>query len=325
MKKFIKNVIVALVAFTVVSCGEKDSNVNDNNQEVGVDTTENQDLNEVEEVKSVVDRSGETLEIPYEVNSIISLAPAITETLVDLGLGDKIVAVDMYSLGTAGLNEDLNGFDMMTPDFESIIAYEPDLILASGISLANSSDPFAVAKEMGVTVSYIPAANSIDDIINNVLFIGEITKTENLAEEKVVAFEKEIEQLKKDIQNLDLKPKSVYFEISPAPDLYTFGNGVFLNDIINILGGENIFSEQVSWIPITEEEIIARNPEIIFTNTYLENPVSEILSRKGWENIEAVKNDEVYYIDQKYSSQDNLNVMKAIEEMVMALQPTLRK
>ena len=35
--------------------------------------------------------------------------------------------------------------------------------------------------------------------------------------------------------------KKVYFEIGPAPNLYSFGNSTFLNEMIELIGAENIF------------------------------------------------------------------------------------
>ncbi len=320
MKKFINLAAMTLVVLSVASCGTTEENGAESSTETQVQEQEEVKTEEAEPT-TVIDREGKEITIPVEVNSIVSLAPAITETLVNLGLGDKIVAIDTYSTMGTGMKEDIPAFDMMTPDIESILALQPDLILASGISLANSSDPFSVAKDMGITVSYIPSANSLDEIRENVLFLGAVTKTEDKAAKIVEDFDSRLELVESEVAKYEGEPRTVYFEISPAPDLYTFGEGVFLNEILELLGTENVFGEQQSWIPVTEEEVLSRNPQVIFTNTYIEDPVGEIIGRKGWENVEAVKTENVFYVDQKYSSQDNENVIMAIEQMATALYP----
>ncbi len=323
MKKFTKTVLAVLVAISVVSCGVSEGEVSQTTEETGDGELEDW-VEETEDATTVVDRMGNEVNIPKEVNAIVSLAPAITETLVDLGLGDKIVAIDTYSIIGEGMKEDVLTFDMMTPDVESIIALEPDLILASGISLANSNDPFIVAKDLGITVSYIPSANSLEEIRDNIWFIGGVTKTTDRANEIVEDFDTRLTKIKEEVAKYEGEKRKVYFEISPAPDLYSFGQGVFLNEVLEILGTENIFAELESWAPVTEEEVLARNPQVIFTNTYIENPVNEILGRKGWENVDAVASGNVFYVDQKYSSQDNENVIIAIEEMAAALYPDFK-
>jgi iron complex transport system substrate-binding protein len=71
---------------------------------------------------------------------------------------------------------------------------------------------------------------------------------------------------------------------------------------------------------------VAADPDIILTNVdYVENPTEEIKSRAGWENMKAVKNNDVYYIDKSASSLSNHNVVKALKEMAEAVYPEVFK
>ncbi len=83
--------------------------------------------------------------------------------------------------------------------------------------------------------------------------------------------------------------KSVYFEISPAPSLFTFGQGTFLNEMIEIIGAKNIFADEKGWISPSAESVIDKNPDIIFTNVdYTENPfLNEMIEIIGAKNIFA--------------------------------------
>ena len=118
------------------------------------------------------------------------------------------------------------------------------------------------------------------------------------------------------------RQKSVYFEIGAAPYIYSFGTGVFLNEMIEIIGAENALADQAGWISVSEEVIISKNPDVILTNVnYIEDPVQEIKSRSGWDAIKAVKEDRVYYIDNMASSLPNHNIVKALEEMIAAVYP----
>ena len=90
----------------------------------------------------------------------------------------------------------------------------------------------------------------------------------------------------------------VYFEIAALPNLYSLGTNVYLDDMINIIGASNIFSDKNAWITTTEENVLFANPDIIFTSVhYIDNPTDEILKRESWQNINAIKNKDVYYID----------------------------
>ena len=76
--------------------------------------------------------------------------------------------------------------------------------------------------------------------------------------------------------------KKVYFEIGPAPTLYSIGNSTFINEMIEIVGAENIFAKENSWISPSEESVINANPDVILTTVnYVENPTEENLVQDG--------------------------------------------
>ena len=101
---------------------------------------------EMDTAKPQEDRAGNPITVPEEVNSIISLAPATTQILCDLGLADKIVAVDTNSPQYAEeLTEDVMQFDMMEPDLEQILNAEPDIIFVSNMSSQGGDDIFKSA------------------------------------------------------------------------------------------------------------------------------------------------------------------------------------
>ena len=80
--------------------------------------------------------------------------------------------------------------------------------------------------------------------------------------------------------------------------------------MVEIVGAENIFKNEDTWISPSEESVINANPDIILTKVdYVENPTEEIKSRGGWQNINAVKNDEVYYIDTNSVSRLTHNII----------------
>ena len=116
--------------------------------------------------------------------------------------------------------------------------------------------------------------------------------------------------------------KTVYFEISPAPSLFSFGKSTFLNEMIEILGAKNIFADEDGWVSPTEESIIDANPDVIITNaSYMENPTEEIKSREAWDTITAVKDNAVYLVDKNASSRPSQNSIKSLEEIAKAVYP----
>ncbi len=118
----------------------------------------------------------------------------------------------------------------------------------------------------------------------------------------------------------------MYFEVAPAPNMYSFGSGVFLNEMIEYIGAENVLSGQSGWFTVEGETVVAANPDVIFTNAnYTDNPIQEILSRDGWAGISAIADKNVFSIDSNSSSQPNHNIIKAMRQMAEILYPDYYK
>ncbi|MBS4958012.1 MAG: ABC transporter substrate-binding protein [Clostridium sp.] len=271
------------------------------------------------------DREGNEFNVPKEVNTIISTAPSNTEVLVALGLADKLVAVDKYSADVEGISEDLPKIDFRNPDAEAIIALNPDIVIASGHNKAGDEDPFALIKEAGIPVAYIPSSYSIDGIYGDIEFIASLTDTEKEGKDLINSMKEEIESIKS-IGNTITDKKNVYFEIGAGSGLYTFGNETFLNEMIETIGATNVFGEENSWITVTPEAVIDANPDVILANTPGTNEagltaVEDIKSREGWDTVAAVQNGDVYEIDKNSSSRASQNIIKALKEMAKAVYP----
>jgi len=271
------------------------------------------------------DRAGNEISIPDQINRIISISPANTEILIELGFADKIIAADEYSKDIKGLPDGIPLFDMMAPDAEQMVALEPDIIYTTGMVLAEGNDPYKPIKDMGICVAYVPASISIEGIYEDILFLAKSLGADSKGADLVNSMISKIEEIEEKGKTIENK-KTVYFELAESPNLYSFGTGVFLNEMIEIIGAENVLADYDMWISISEENVIASNPDVIITNVdYIENPVDEIKSRSGWENVKAVKSDQVYYVDNYATSHPNHNIIIGLEQMAKAIYPDLYK
>ncbi|MGL5692527.1 MAG: ABC transporter substrate-binding protein [Peptostreptococcaceae bacterium] len=272
--------------------------------------------------RMVKDREGTEVNIPNKIEKIISTAPSNTEVIIELGLGDKLVAIDKYSSDIDGVNKELTQIDFSNPDAETIIGLDPDIVIASGHNKTGSAeDPFKSISEAGIPVVYIPSSDSIEGIYEDINFISDVLTEKEKGSQIVNEMKTKVEEIKAIGDKIEDK-KTVYFEISPAPNLFSFGNSTFLNEFIEIVGAKNIFVNEDGWISPTGEAVIDANPDVIITNaSYMENPTEEIKSREAWENINAIKNNEVYLVDKNASSRSSQKSIIALEEMAKAIYP----
>ncbi|NLL06415.1 MAG: ABC transporter substrate-binding protein [Clostridiaceae bacterium] len=316
MKKNLLLVIIVVFFFSFISCKET-GNYSEGSIEEPLSSVESS-LGTLK----ISDRAGNEIEVPKNINRIISMAPSTTEILIDLGLGDKLVAIDQNAKGIKGLKEGIPQFDMMSPDIEKLANLKPDIVFTSGMSnLEGAAEPYKPLRGLGVCVADIPTSSSIKDIKEDIIFIANLTGKSKEGSKMVENLDSEIEKVALIGGNIKEK-KTVYFEIAAAPSMYSFGSGVFLNELIELVGAINVFSDRESWMSVNDEAVVLTNPDVILTNVnYIQEPVNEIKSRKGWENIKAVKNNEVYYIDNNASSLPNHNIVKVMKEIAKAVYP----
>ena len=273
--------------------------------------------------KPATDPSGAEVNIPDEIGSVVVLAPSIAETLVALGCGDLIVGYDAQSVGLAGLPADVPTFDMMQPDMEQLAALKPDVLFVSNMTLYDQSNPYQQLIDLGVCVLCVPTADSIAAIQEDIAFIAAAMGKTAEGDTLIADMQAELDRIVA-IGATVTEKKSVYFEIGAAPSMYSFGSGVFLNEMIELIGAENILADQQGWLAVEAETIVAADPDVILTNVnYIDDPVAEILGRSGWEGMSAVQNEQVLYIDNMASSLSNQNIVKALDQMAKAVYPDL--
>lgn len=339
MKQIKSKVLIILLgivmAMSLIACGQKNAtkdNTNSNvpnstgNEEVNEEATDDssKDTSDESDAKRIVptkDRVGNDIVVTEKIERIISLAPSTSQILVELGLGDLIVAVDSQTPLYAQVDSKIPQFDIMAPDMEQILALQPDIVFITSMSNYSGEDVFVALRNAGVCIAEIPSSNSIESIQADIQFISDCVDKTSEGKEIITKMDESLSEIKAIGASITDK-KSVLFEIAAAPYIYSFGKGVFLNEMIELIGATNVLANEENWLPVTEEAAILFNPDVILTSVnYIEDPISEILSRTGFETVTAVMNKDVYYIDNGASSLPNHNIVIALKEMAKAVYP----
>ncbi len=308
----------ATEAVTAETASEDAENVS---EDEAVDTTE------TEAIKPATDRSGNEITVPEEVNTIVSMAPSTTQVLIDLGLADKIIAIDTNSgyqfADTFG--EDIPQFDMMAPDNEQLAALAPDLVFTSGMS---GADTFDAVKAAGICVADIPSSASIADIEEDLQFIGDCVGASDDAAAIVEDMEvqlKKYDELAATIS--DDEQKTVLYEVSTPtadyPTIYSAGQNTYIDEMITRIGAVNAAGgESDQWPALSEEAAIALNPDVILTSdSWTPDVVNTLLGLSGWENVTAIASSQVYLLDANRINQPNQHILEAMKEIAQYVYP----
>lgn len=240
---------------------------------------------------------------------IVTLSPSSTEILFDIGAGNQVVAVSEFSNypEQASKLPKVGGFDGKTLSIESIISYKPDLVY-----ITDGMHNFLISQleEYGINY-YLSTANSIEGIKKEILEVGELIGHSKEAE-KVVG--EMTEKIKKNRLNA-VEEIPVFYEVWNVPYM-TAGSKSFLTEVLEINNYKNIFSDVDEAYPVvSEESIIARNPQIIFITKSSGVTIESVLSRKGWTDISAVRNKKIIMVDDDIMSRPVPRVIDAVIEL----------
>jgi iron complex transport system substrate-binding protein len=178
---------------------------------------------------------------------------------------------------------------------------------------------------------YIPSGGGIAGIYRDIAFISGILGVPEGGEDLARGLKDTLDGIASVGSTIKNK-KTVYFEISPAPNMVSFGSGTFLHEMIELIGAENIFAGTSGWIAPGAEAIAIKNPDVILTNVFwnksenssadgIPDPVAEILKRQGFARIQAVQNRAVYWIDSDTSSRPTHHISVAVLQMAKAVYP----
>jgi iron complex transport system substrate-binding protein len=244
------------------------------------------------------DDSGTTVKVPKKIETIISLSSSITEILYELELGSKIVGIDSGS----NYPPEVKKIDVVMTfegvDIEKILAKDPDLIIMDK-TLDLSEKNYDKMTSFGMNVFRVYPKN-LDDILDNIVLLGEITATSNKASEIVISLQERIDTVKTRGAAISdsTSPKVlhvVYYDGASSPWVHT--SSTFSGDLISIAGGDVVMKDSSGFsIQITVEELISKDPDIIFTSqddTWPTPSRDSILNDDLLDSVSAVKNDYV--------------------------------
>ena len=251
-----------------------------------------------------VDDLGRMVTIEETPRRIVSLSPANTEILFALGLGEKVVGVTNFCDYPAEAMDNESVGDFYPPDIEKIVALDPDLIVATDI---HRHDVIPALEDKGFTVFGL-APQTLQEILECFHKLGEITGEEEAALQLVKEMERKIEEVQEKAAAIEDTPRVLY--VTWHDPLWTVGRNTWIDDLITIAGGVNIFSAYFESGAMVEVEwAIFLNPEVIIAGSWSYDWANDATELEG---TDARLNGHVY------PSDDNL-VQRSSPRLVEAL------
>ena len=243
---------------------------------------------------SMVDGLDKHITLDQPAEKIIALSPPITEMLYAIGAGDQVIARDSFSdYPEAALSLPDVGGGFAEYDLETIISFEPDLVIAGGI---NTPELVGSLEDLGLTVYYLANPSDLEGTFASIETLGLLSGHEDKAEELVIGLRSRVNVVSAILEGVGEKP-TVYYELDATDTAkpYTPGPNTFYSSLIEMAGGENIGEKlEFEWAQISLEQLLIEDPDLILLGDAMWGITPEsVAERAGWDSLTAVENGEV--------------------------------
>lgn len=276
-------------------------------------------------VIQLIDGAGQTIILPSPAQKIVSLSPAITESLFALGAGDQVVGRDSFSdypEQAKGIPEVGGGFGEL--NIEAILSQTPDLVLVSALTPPEQSKAL---QDAGLTVFTMGNPKDFDGLYGDLLTLATLSGHETEANQLIAGLKQRVANLQAKLAQVNQRPL-VFYEIDATDPnaVWTAGPGSIIDTLITMAGGENLGAKLADeWVQISLEELIARNPDLILLGDAYWGGVTveSVQNRSGWQTLKAVQNDMVYPFDDNLISRPGPRLVDGLETLAQLLHPEL--
>jgi len=239
----------------------------------------------------------EAVPLPAKPGRIVSLAPNLTEILFALGLDEKIAAVSNDSDYPPEAAKKKKVGTFWQPNIEAVIAAKPDLVIT--LWFEQQKAVAETLNRLGYRVLTLKT-EKIEELRTAIKKIGAATGRKQQANELVKNIENQFSNLQSKFSSTN-KVKVLW--VVGVENLSVAGRNTFINELIEIVGGENAIGPTISQYPqIGAEELITCGAEIIIqsamgtSNISKQQRAAEAFWSK-WANLPAVKNNRIYVVD----------------------------
>ena len=237
---------------------------------------------------SITDMFGREVTLQEPVTRVVALSAADCEILCALGCEEMLVGRGAYCEYPASILQVPVVQSGAQTNLEEILALAPQVVLMS--DMAQAKEQVDMLESMGIHV-VVSDGNSLEEVYEMIAMIGALVGREETAQVLVADMQATFADIAAKAGNTG---KTVYFEVSPLQyGLWTAGRNTFMDELASICGLTNIFADVDGWGAVSEEQVLARDPDYIVTITMYfgegPTPVEEILERSGWQGVKAVE------------------------------------
>ncbi len=240
---------------------------------------------------TVTDDLGRTVALSAPARRVFSVIPSITESIAVLDAGVLIArtrfdrAPEFAHLPSLG--------DGMSPNLEALARLEPDLVVSwRGATERTVAER---AEALGIPV-YRADVQTIDGVRSHLRRLGTLLGREEEATTAVDSLDRALAGVAAAVRGRD--PVSVYYSVWHDPP-QTTGPGTFIDEVVSLAGGRNVFADASrAWPLVSVEAVLRRNPDaLVIPGRASGADAVRWLEAPGWRELKAVRSGRYLLVD----------------------------
>ncbi|MCE4615155.1 MAG: ABC transporter substrate-binding protein [Desulfurococcales archaeon] len=238
---------------------------------------------------------GKHIQLPDDPQRIVSLAPAITDTIYSLGAEDKLAGVSVFCDKPPEAKEKPKVGSYYKVNYRILEQLKPDLIL---VTTGAQRDKIYELEEKGYTTVPIPLPVNLYDILSNTVTVGIVIN--KMSEGRLLA-----QKMMSKIHNLAAEQSigTVYYEVDLGGPT-SIGGITYIDHALRTIGLNNIFGDQrITWIINPDpKQILEKDPDYIIYepkpySKYTQESIIHRLRERGLQKLRALKEDRLIIIE----------------------------
>ena len=265
--------------------------------------------------RTVTDELGRVVTVPDHPHRIICLLPSVVDDVFAIGAGADVVAVTDFTKYPAEAKTMPSVGLPLTPSMETIIALHPDLVLGTGD--LNTSDTIKQLEVLGIAV-FLVAPHGVEGIYHSIASLGHVLNRDESAKNLIGRLRGREAAVRRRVSG---KPVvSILMPVWCDP-IVTIGKHAFITELIEIAGGRSVTSNlPQEWPQVSLEAVLAWAPEGLLLVRSSKMPVEQIRERPGWTSLPAIRNNRIYYVDDRIEIPSPV-AFDALEELARQIHP----
>ncbi|MCC5923028.1 MAG: ABC transporter substrate-binding protein [Crocinitomicaceae bacterium] len=251
-----------------------------------------------------------------EVERIISLSGAITETVYELGRGDQLIAVDVTSTYPAALPNAEKLGHTSSLKAEGLISLDPTVIIFEKGTL----DQTLIGQLQSADIRMV-GVEKVLSVEGAKQFIMDIAKALSIAEAQFLI--DQIDRHLAEVSDLIPVPKVLFIYGRGAGSLMVAGEKTSLDEVIRLAGAQNAVSGFQDFKPLSNEVLIAANPDVVLLFESAKeslNGINGILDLPGMKETTAGQKQQILFMDGQLLSGFGPRLGQAVAQLNKLLQ-----